>query len=251
MQLNLWIILGTCVAGIVSGYGIYWIIIKIKNIRLANRSKSLKRERQTPLTFTEDIDDSSLEKPLNQAKLTPEIRRKTDTEGEEGEWLNKGVPEVSARTIHKDDDEWLNAGIAEVPTQDYKKQDDDWLNAENKQLLETVDESSLTRATTNPPEIQIKQDGSILNITVTKSSKQCAKPEQTVINLKINVSPQDSARKEEELYDVEITPSYQGLEDILSIKPMEESVNLSNALMDEISIRPLGNPVIHSQNSDS
>ena len=142
MWLNLLISLGACVALFVFGLFVYWIIINIKKTLRTNQSNSMKRERQTPLTITEDINDLSLEQPLYEADYAPDIQRETDTKAEDDDWLNNGVPAASASTI--------------------KKEDDDWLNAENNQLLETVDDSSLNRATTNRPEIQIMQDGSIL-----------------------------------------------------------------------------------------
>jgi hypothetical protein len=250
LWINLLIILGTYVAVVVLGFFVYWIIINIKKTLRANQSNSLKGERQTPLTITKDIDDPSLEQPLNEAEYAPDIQRETDTKTED-DWLNNGIPEASASAIKKEDDDWLNARVEEVPTNVYKQQDDDWLNAENNQPLETVDESSLNRATNNLPEIQIKQDGSILNITVSASKKQDVKSEQTVINLKINLPPQDLARKGEGPYDIEITtedssPSYQSLQDIITVKPGEEPVNQSHPLMDEISIRPVENQVTES-----
>ena len=230
MWLNLLISLGACVALLVFGLFVYWIIINIKKTLRTNQSNSMKRQRQTPLTITEDINDLSLEQPLYEADYAPDIQRETDTKAEDDDWLNNGVPAASASTI--------------------KKEDDDWLNAENNQLLETVDDSSLNRATTNRPEIQIMQDGSILNITVTTSKKQDIKSEQTVINLKINLPLQDLARKGEGLYDIEITtgdssPSYhyQSLQDSITVKPVEEPINQSHPLMDEISIRPVENQV--------
>jgi hypothetical protein len=239
MSLNLLIILGSCVAGVVFGLLVYWIILRTVKTRRSNQSNFIEVEKQTPLTHTEDIDQPSL------------IKREAGTQEEDENWLNEGVSEVSASTLHKEDDDWLNAGMEEVPAKDFKQQDEDWLNGEDDRSLEPVKESSSNRATVNPPEIQIQQDGSILNITVTKASKQDKKPEQTVINLKINVSPPDSDRKEKELYEVELTSSYQGLEDAATIKTLEESVTTGNALMDEISVRPVDNPVTESQDSNS
>jgi hypothetical protein len=131
-----------------------------------------------------------------------------------------GVPDASASTTKKEDDEWLNSPLEEVPT-------------------------------TNHPEIQIKQDGSMLNITVIASNKQDIKSEQTIIKLKINLPPQVLARKGEGLYDIEITTddsssSYQSLQDIITAKPVEEPFNPSHSLMDEIYIRPVENQVTES-----
>jgi len=250
MWLKLLIILGTCAAGVVLGFFIHWIVIKIKKTLWANQSNSLKEERQTPLTITEDIDDPSLEQPLNEGDYTPDIQRETDTETEDDDWLNNVVSEASAIVIKKEDD-WLNAGVEEVPTNVYKQQDDDWLNAENNQPMETEDESSLNHASTNRPAIQIKQDGSILNITVTASKKQDMKSEKAMINLKINLPPQDLARKGEGPYDIEIitdesSPPYQSLQDTITVKPVEEPVNQSHSLMDEITVRPVESPVLIS-----
>jgi hypothetical protein len=163
--------------------------------------------------------------------------------------LNNGVPEPSANTIKKRDNEWLNAGVKEVPVSVYKQQDDDWLNAENDQPLEAVDESPLNRATIDRPEIKIKQDGTILNITVIASKKQDLKSEQTVINLKINLPPQVVAKKGEGPYDIDITAdesslSDESLEDIITTKPVDEALIQSYALMDEITVRPAENPII-------
>ena len=250
LWINLLVILGTYVAVVVLGFFVYWIIINIKKTLRANQSNSIKGERQTPLTITKDTDAPSLEQPLNEADYAPDIQRENDTKTDD-DWLNNGIPEASASTIKKEDDDWLNARVGEVPTNVYKQQDDEWLNAENNQPLETVDESSLNRATNNLPEIQIKQDGSILNITVSASKKQDVKSEQTVINLKINLPPQDLARKGEGPYDIEITtedssPSYPSLQDIITVKPGEEPVNQSHPLKDEISTRPAENQVTES-----
>ena len=143
-MLNSLIILGTCAGAIVFGFFVYWIIIKIQKRLRANQSNSIKGERQTPLTITKDIDEPPFEQPLND--------HSTDTTGK---------PDFK-----KEDDDWLNNGVSEASPSTIRKEDNDWLNAENNEPLETVDESSLNRATTNRPEIHIKQDGSILNMAI-------------------------------------------------------------------------------------
>jgi hypothetical protein len=66
-------------------------------------------------------------------------------------------------------------------------------------------------------------------------------------NLKIKAPPQDLARKGEGLYNTEITtddssPSYQSLQDIITVKPAEEPATKSHPLMDEITVRPVESP---------
>jgi hypothetical protein len=251
MWLNLLIILGTCVAVAAIGFSVYWIIINIRKNLRSNQSNSLEGKRQIPLTDTEDIEDPSLEQPLSEVAYAPDTPGGTDAEAEDGDWLNTGVPEASASTLKKKDDDWLNAGVEEVPTDVYKQQNDDWLNAENNQPLETGDESWLNHAITNRPEIQIRQDGSILNITATASKKRDLKSEQTVIKLKIRIPSQDLARKGEGPCDIEITtddslPPYQSLQDITTVQPLEKQVTESHVLMDEIFVRSVESPVLTS-----
>ena len=159
--------------------------------------------------------------------------------------LNNRVPDASARAGNHGDD-WLNAGVEEVPADLYKQQDDEWLNAGTGQPLGNVDESWLNPAISERPEIQIKQDGSILNVTVTAARKPDIETGQAVINLKINLPPQYSARKGEGPYDIEITtddgfPEDESLQDFITVKPGEEMFDQSHLLMDEISIRPAEN----------
>jgi hypothetical protein len=165
--------------------------------------------------------------------------------------LSNGVPEPSASTTKKENGEWFNAGVEEVPASVYKQQNDDWLNADGDLPLEPVEESSLSRATSDCPEIQIKQDGSILNITVIASNNQHIKSEHTIVSLKINLPPQYLARKGEGPYDIEITEddsfsSDQSLQDIITAKPVDEPIIQSHALMDEITVRPIESLVLAS-----
>jgi hypothetical protein len=237
MRLNLLIILGTCLAVVVLGLFGYWIIIKFKKTLRTKRSNSQKRERQISLSPSEDIDYPSLDQTLNKTDNTPDIPGETGKE--DNDWLNNGVPEASASTIKKEDDDWLTAGAEEVPADSNKAQDDKWLNEANNQSWEIGDETSLDLATSNRPEIHIKQAGSILNITITDSKK----PEQTLINLKINVPHPYFARKAEGPFDIEITadepsPSYQDWPDSLTVEPIEGPVNPSQPPIDEISVIP-------------
>ena len=240
MSTTLLIILGSCLTGVIFGLLVYWIFFRIPKPRRANQSSPVEIEAQVRLTGSEDIDQ-----PL----VRQEFERGADPELENENWLNKEISEVPADTLRKEDDDWLNAGLDEVPAKDYKKQDEDWLNARDNQASDSVNDSQSN--SDNPPEVQIEQDGSILNIIVIRTSKKAQKPEKTVINLKINASPQDSDSKDQLHYDVEVSPSYQGLQDTTTVKALEESANMGNALMDEISVRPLESPVIKSHDSDS
>ncbi len=131
----------------------------------------------------------------------------------------------------------LKDGVPEASTSDIKKANDEWLNSQ-----EEVPANNL-------PEIQIKQDGSILNISVIAPNKQEIKSEQTVIALKINLPPQFFARKGEGPYEIEITKdesssSDQSLQDIITAKSGEEPVAPSYSLIDDITLRPVENLVI-------
>ena len=58
---------------------------------------------------------------------------------------------------------------------------------------------------------------------------------------------QPNSLKGEGPYDTEITtddssPSYQSLQDIITVKPTEEPVTESHPLMDEITVRPVESP---------
>ena len=108
--------------------------------------------------------------------------------------------------------------------------------------MEPVDEPSLDSAIAESPEIQIKQDGSLLNITVITSGKRDTRPEQTVINLRINVPPEDVDGNGEDPFNVEVMPegsslSDQSLDDMISVKPAGEPDDQSYSLMDEISVK--------------
>ena len=170
MWLYLLISFGACEALFVLGLFVYWIIINIRKKQRANQSNQNKAEIQTPSTIAETIAGLSLEQPLNEAEYAPDIQRETDTETEDDDWLNNGVPEASADTIKQENDDWLNITVPEVSTNDYKQQDDDWLSAEINQPAETED------------------------------------------------SP----------------PSYQSLQDILTVKPVKEAVAESHLLIDDI-----------------
>jgi hypothetical protein len=115
--------------------------------------------------------------------------------------------------------------------------EDDWLNA-------GMDEFSPVSETTGHPEIQLQQDGSILNVTITTLPKQDISAEPAVINLRIILPPQYSARKGEGPFDIEIRaddlPStYQDWQDFITEKTLEEPVSQVSSLMDEIVIRPV------------
>jgi hypothetical protein len=314
------IILGTCAAAVVFGFFVYWIIIKIQKTLRARQSNSMQGERQTPLTDSRDIEKQSLEHAIKKTDYRPDIQKEIDTETADHYRLNNGVPGASGSFTKKEDDDWLNADVEEVPTNVYKQQDDDWMNAGNDQSLETEDESSLNPPTTRIPEIQIEQDGSIINIIVTTTLNQDTKPdkkeenrrlnaeteeiptniikqrdedwlsaendqpletevgsslnhspinqrelqvkqdgfllniavsasksqdiksEQTVTNLKISPPSKDLPREVELPKDVEIIAddsslSPESLQDIVQVKPEEETVDQSKKLMDEITVR--------------
>jgi hypothetical protein len=242
MWFNLLIILGTCLAGVGFGLAVYWLIIKVQKTRRVDRAELSAPEKISPAAITEDIDNPPLVPPLKEADKAPDLKRETPARAEDDNWLNNGIPEAAPDTIKKEDDDWLNAGLEEVSTNVLKKQDDDWLNAENEQSLEPVDESSLDTPVADSPEIQIKQDGSLLNITVITSRQPNVRSEQTVINLKINVPPEDADGNGEEPFAVEVMPdgsslSDQSLEDMISVKPTEEPDDQSYSLMDEISVK--------------
>jgi membrane protease YdiL (CAAX protease family) len=322
MWLNSLAILGACAAGVIFGIFVFWIITKIRKTRRANQSDSTNEEKQTPSTITQDSEEPSLEQPLNQADYEPDIQRQTDSKTDDDDWLSKGIPEASASTVKKEDDDWLNADVEEVPTNVYKQQDDDWLNAENDQPLDTPVHSTQIRTTPSRPEIQVKQDGSVINITVTTAPKRGAKPEkkddndwlnaeveevpadiykqqdddwlnaeidqfletpdgsalnlspinqreiqleqdgsilnitvtaskkqdskseQTVISLKINLPPQDLPNKWEQTEDARIigdylSPTYASLLDVLADKYVEGPVSQTHPLMDEVSVIPV------------
>jgi hypothetical protein len=243
LWLDLLIVIGTCIAGILFGLFVYWIIIKIPKRQKASQSSPTEGEGLTSSTITEEIKDPLLIQPLNEGDYSQDIQRKT----EDDDWLNDEVPEASESTIRKEDDDWLNAGVSPVPVNISKEEDDAWLKAEETSSMENSENPSSNGEGNDAPEIQIKQDGSVLNITVTTSNKQDLRPEQTVINLRLNVSPQNSAGKGEEPYDIEVTtddssPSDHSLEDIITLKPVEEPGNQSHLLMDEISVRSVENP---------
>jgi|WetSurMetagenome_2_1015567.scaffolds.fasta_scaffold42740_2 hypothetical protein len=238
MWFNLLIILGTCLAGVGFGLAVYWLIIKVQKTRRVAHAELSAPKKISPAAITEDIANP----PLVPADKGPELKRETAARAEDDNWLNNGIPEAAPDTIKKEDDDWLNAGVEEVSTNVLKKQDDDWLNAENEQLLEPVDESSLDTPVADSPEIQIKQDGSLLNITVITSRQPNVRPEQTVINLKINVPPEDLDGNGEEPFAVEVMPdgsslSDQSLEDMISVKSTEDPDDQSYSLMDEISVK--------------
>jgi hypothetical protein len=242
MWFNLLIILGTCLAGVGFGLAVYWLIIKVQKTRRVDHAELSAPGKISPDTITEDIDNPPLVPPLKEADQAPDLKKETAARAEDDNWLNNGIPEVPPDSIKKEDDDWLNAGVEEVSTNVLKKQDDDWLNADNEQSLEPVDEPSLDSDVADSPEIQIQQDGSLLNITVITSRKQNARPEQTVINLKINVPPEDVDGNGEEPYAVEVMPdgsslSDQSLDDMISVKPTEEADDQSYSLMDEISVK--------------
>jgi hypothetical protein len=319
MWLNILIILGTCAAAVGFGFFIYWIIVKIQKTVRARQSNSARGESQTPLSEFRDNELASPEKPLTKSNNAPDIKKGSDTEAENDNWPNV-APEVSSTTVKKEDDDWLNAGVEEVPTNVYKQRDDDWLNAEdnrsqedldkapsnlptarhpeiqiqqdgsviniivttslnkdiepeneqnnnwlntdgreipnsvyrqkdddwlnaeNDQLLETDDGSSLNHPPFNQREIQVKQDGFQLDITVSASKKQDIKSGQTVTNLKIGPPPKDSLReryqpKEEEITTDETSQLYHGIQDSIPIEPEEETTDQSYQLMDEITVR--------------
>ncbi len=188
-------------------------------------------------------------------------------ETEDGDWLNSGITEASASDIRKKDDDWLNADTEDIPTNVNRQADDDWLNGRDNQSSESSGELSSNNATVWRPEIQIKQNGSVVDIRVTASEKQGGKSQKPVINLKIKLSPQSVARKGERPYDVEITEdssssSYQSrrnikpgrsgggpadagprLFDDIYLEPGENLDIESHALMDEISVKPPEGPV--------
>jgi hypothetical protein len=244
MWLDLSIIVGTCAAGIVFGLVVYWIITKVQKQPQANQSGSITNEVTSPPTDIKDIAGPSTGYSVYKAKKAPDFQAKSDTETADDDWLNKGVLEASSVTLQKEDDDWLNSGVEEVPTNVLKQQDEAWLNAENERSPEALDESSVDPSITDSPEIQFKQDGDMLNITVTTSKKPASRPEQTVINLRINVPPQDSATKSEQPCEVQVITddslqSSQSLEDAVTIKSLEEPDDQSYSLMDEISVRRL------------
>jgi hypothetical protein len=159
MWLDLLSILVIWLTGVFLGFSVYSIIINIKKTRWASRSNIMKVERQTPLTITKDIDDPSLEHPVNEADHAPESQ--TDAKTEDDDWLNNGVPKASVSTR--------------------KKEDDDWLNAETNPPSETVDESSLNSTTPNRSEIQAKQEDSNLRLNAPLQGKG-EEPDNVEIN---------------------------------------------------------------------
>jgi hypothetical protein len=171
------VILGTCAAAIIFGFFVYWIIIKIQKL-LARQSNSMQAESQTPITFARDNQEPASESPSKKTNNTPDFQMKIDTENQDDVCLNRGASGALASTAKNEDDDWMNANVEEVPTNVYKQQDDDWLNAENDQFLETSDESSSNLLAARRPEIEIIQDGSAINIFVTTSLEQDAKPEK-------------------------------------------------------------------------
>ena len=109
MWLYLLISLGACEALFVLGLFVYWIISNIRKTSRANQSDSMKAEGQTPSTITEKIAGPPLEQPLDEADHASDFQKETDNKTEDDDWLNAGVPEVSADTIKQENDDWLNA----------------------------------------------------------------------------------------------------------------------------------------------
>jgi hypothetical protein len=246
MWLNLSIILGTCLAGVAFGFFVYWIIIKVQETLRTNRSRPTAEERPPQSIIKENTDDYSSEQPLNEVDYAQDITRKA----EDDDWLNSEEPDTSASSLRKDDADWLNSGAAEAPSDISKQDDDAWLMGEGNQSLEAPDESLFNPTPTNSRDIQIKRDGSIININVTASRKRDITPQRTVINLKIHLSPQGSTRKGEWPYDMELpaselSPSMLILQDIVTIKSLEEPVSHS-LLMDEVSIKPMESQVVEN-----
>jgi uncharacterized protein len=193
MWLNSLVILGACAAGVLFGVFVFWFVIKIQKKKRANQSDSTSDKRQTSLTTPQGVDEPSSEQSFNQADPTPDIQKESDIKIDDDGWLNNGVSEASANIIKREDDDWLNAEVEELSTNVYKKQDDDWLNAESIESLETPDRSTLNRTTINRPEIQVKQDGSIINITITTSPKLDAHPERKEDNDWLNADVEELA----------------------------------------------------------
>ena len=217
MWLYLLISLGACEALFVLGLFVYWIFVNNKKTRRANQSKVSKAEGQTPSTITETIAGPSLEQPPDEVDHAPGFPTETDNKTEDDDWLNAGIPEVSADTIKQENDDWLNATVPEVSKNDYKQQDDDWLNAEINQPMETDD---------SPSSYQSLQD----NITVKPVEEAVAENNGLIDD--ITVKPVKEA----------VTESH-GLIDDITVKPVEEAVKNSHALTDEISLRPVENQV--------
>ena len=270
MALNLLIIIGACVGGVVFGEFGYLIVVKIRKNLRAKRSDYIEAERRTPATIAEDVGDSTAEQAPDETPGVPDSHGETHSgtanddwlnsgvpeapasaiKKEDDDWLNSGVPEASANAIKKEDGDWLNNGVEEVAASVYRQQDDAWLNAEDPRSIESPDGASSDRPTANNRDIQIRQDGPVLSITVAAPREKDDKSEQTVINLKLKLSPQDVAKKGEGPYDVEITTedSYPSderllteshpLADEIRVSPSEAQYAEGDSLMDEITVRP-------------
>ena len=213
MWLYLLISLGACEALFVLGLFVYWIIINIKKTSRANRSNPTKAEGQNPSTITETIAGLSLEQHLDEVDHAPDFPKETNNKTGDDDWLNAGIPEVSASTIKQQKDDWLNASLPAVPSDVYKQQDDDWLNAVNNQPVE-IDGSS------SP--YQSLQD--IINV----------KPVEEAVNKTHGLMDDITVKPVEEA----VAESHALMDDI-TVKPVEEAVTERHALMDDITVKPV------------
>jgi hypothetical protein len=255
MWLYLLISFGACEALFVLGLLVYWIIINIRKTSRLNQPNLSKAERETRSPITETIASPSLEQPLDEADHTSILPTETDNKTEDDDWLNAGIPEVSADTIKQDNDDWLNATVPEVSTNDYKQQDDDWLNAEINQPVGTDDSPSSYQSlqdniTVKSVEEAVAESHGLIDDITVKPAKEAVTESHALID-DITVKPAKEAVTESHalIDDITVKPAKEAvteshaLMDDITVKPVEEGVNISHPLTDEISLRPVENQV--------
>ena len=236
MWLYLLISFGACEALFVLGLFVYWIIINIRRTSRLNQSNLSKAERESLSPIIETIASPTLEQTLNEAGNVLNFPTETDNKTEDDDWLNAGVPEVSADTIKQENDDWLNAAVPEISTNDYKQQDDDWLNAEINQPAETEDlpsshQSLQDNITVQPMKEAVAESHPLIDDITVKHAQEAVNKSHALID-DITVKPVEEAVK-----------NSHALMDDITVKPVEEAVNQSHPLTDEISLRPVENQV--------
>src|SRR5512142_697139 len=109
------LILGACaIAGVALGFGVDWIISRIRRARRAGEANYANAERETGAAIAEDIDRPSPEQGRIESEPAQEYQEAAGTGAGDDDWLNDGVPEVSTTDIKSDDERWLNVESVEA-----------------------------------------------------------------------------------------------------------------------------------------
>jgi hypothetical protein len=289
MWLSLLIILGTCLGGIAFGFFVYWVITQIQKTLRAKRPNTIGKARPASSTNSGDKGHLSTELPLKKVDVVSDVRNETENEIEDDDWQNSGISGISEKDLKKEDDDWLFNktsdadgkalkkedearlfnGISDISEEGIKKEDAAWLNAGIEDIStniselgdwsetgkqeseESPDAAWLSHDIANPPEIKIQKDGSVINITITTSSKQGIEPEHTLVDLSMQIFPQNPYKQEMDPFKVEvITPELMSAADLQETDKSQssDSPDSLSTLMDEITVRPVDSPITDKTN---